>query len=383
MLWRILDEIGLVAVVGTDALLYDMLPAELRDHSEMQLMLANGSVVARFSADGGAGPVRDPIRFSVQSERYPLRSVMDVDATTFDRWNKEPQPLFLAIGGLLGLAFGGLLVRALARPKSPVTELDDALAAGEFRPFMQPVFSLATGEIVGCEVLARWLRSDGSIVPPSRFIPLAEESGRIVPLTHQIISQALADLQPWMRANKTFKVAFNIVGSHLVAPGFVDELRKLASSARVSARQIVIELTEREELHDLEKAAGVIADLREHGFKVAIDDAGTGHSGLSYIHKLGVSTIKIDKFFIDSIGFDRTAQAVVEMLVRLARELGMTTVAEGIESEEPAVMLEACGVDEGQGFVLSPPIAAAAFLAMLGEHRPRRIDEAARIERVA
>jgi hypothetical protein len=117
VLWEVFSEIGLVAVVGTDALLYDMLPAELRDDSEMQLMLANGSVVARFAADGGAGPVGVPVQFSVQSERYPLKSVMNVDATTFGRWNKAPQPLFLAVGGLLGLAFGWLLVRALARPK--------------------------------------------------------------------------------------------------------------------------------------------------------------------------------------------------------------------------------------------------------------------------
>lgn len=145
---------------------------------------------------------------------------------------------------------------------------------------------------------------------------------------------------------------------------------------------MVIELTEREELPNLEHAADVIAQLRELGFKVAIDDAGTGHSGLSYIHKLGVNTIKIDKFFVDSIGADRTALAVVEMLVRLARELGMSTVAEGIESNEQMAALEACGVDEGQGYVVSPPLPAGDFLGMLRD-RGEHAREAAPLESVA
>jgi sensor c-di-GMP phosphodiesterase-like protein len=383
VMWQVTTDVALVAVVGTDALLYDMLPAELRDRSEMILKLENGAAVARFMPNPRGGALVEPAVFSAQSARYPLLSEICVEGSVLAAWNKDPQPLFLSVVGLIGLAFGWLIVRAMARPKSAIMELDDALAAKEFRPFMQPVFSLQSGEIVGCEVLARWVRSDGTVIPPSRFIPLAEDSGRIVPLTHQIVAQALVELKPFMRSNKHFTVAFNIVAAHLSASGFVDELRKLVSDAGVSARQIVIELTEREELRDLEKAAGVIAELRGHGFKVAIDDAGTGHSGLSYIQKLGVNTIKIDKFFVDSIGSDHTAQAVVEMLVRLARQLGMTTVAEGIESREQIAALEACGVDEGQGYVVSPPVPAVDFLAMLRERQGRRASEAAAVERAA
>lgn len=107
------------------------------------------------------------------------------------------------------------------------------------------------------------------------------------------------------------------------------------------------------------------------GFEVAIDDAGTGHSGLSYVQALGASTIKIDKFFVDSIGRDPAAKAIIGMLVRLAADLNMTMVAEGIETEEQVHMLRACGVDEGQGYVVSPPVAALAFLALLERCRSK------------
>ena len=177
VLWQIVDKVAVVAVVGTDAMLYDMLPAELRDQSEMLLKLESGSVVARFAP--AAGTLVRPTVFSARSDRYPLVSEISVDADVFAAWNKEPQVLLLIAASLLGFAFGWLLLRAIGRPKSAVMELDDALAANEFRPFMQPLFSLKNEEIVGCEVLARWVKSDGTIIPPSRFIPLAEDSGRI------------------------------------------------------------------------------------------------------------------------------------------------------------------------------------------------------------
>jgi sensor c-di-GMP phosphodiesterase-like protein len=365
VMWEAIDQVLLVAVVNVDALLFDTLPPELRDNAAISVKLANGSGIASYAPSNPTRSIKAPNVISATSERYPLVSTIAVDAATLNRWNKEAEPLFLGVGGAVGLVFGLLLVRITYRPKSALSQLDDALAAKQFRPFMQPVFSLKTREIVGCEVLARWVRDDGAVAPPSRFIPLAEEHGRIEPLTWQIVSEALADLRPRMQSHKSFKVAFNIAPAHLMRSGFVDDFRKVVSDARVSARQVVVEVTEHEELQNLAQAAEVVAALREHGFKVAIDDVGTGHSGLSYIQALGANTIKIDKFFVDAIGKDHTATAVVEMLVRLARELGMTTVAEGIESEQQMASLDACGVDEGQGYLVSPAVPAAQFLGML------------------
>ena len=248
-----------------------------------------------------------------------------------------------------------------------MAEIDKALAACEFKPYLQPVFNLHTGAIVGCEALARWVRADNTVLPPSRFIQLAEASGRIEQLTWQILSAALSELQPHLKRDKHFKVSVNIVPHHLVAAGFIDELRRIVAMAKVSPRQVVLEVTEREELEDLSCAAAAVAQLRDFGFKVAIDDVGIGHSGLSHIQKLGANILKIDKFFVDSICRDSAARAIVEMLVRLARELNMSVLAEGIEDATQLAALVACGIDEGQGYIVSPPMPVIEFIDFLNQ----------------
>jgi EAL domain-containing protein (putative c-di-GMP-specific phosphodiesterase class I) len=143
-------------------------------------------------------------------------------------------------------------------------------------------------------------------------------------------------------------------------------------------------VTERAELPDLNKAAGVVKQLRELGFRVAIDDVGVGHSGLSRMKGLGANTIKIDKFFVDSITEDGTAATIVGMLVRLARDLHMTVIAEGIETHEQNQALLACGVEEGQGFLVSRPLPFEKFEEFLDRHQSKAfvedvVREAARV----
>ncbi len=362
LLWQLNEQISLVAVVNVEGLLFDVLPAAIRENARASLELGDAGVIAAYEPQGGLPHSRaEPVNLSVASSRYPFQTSIHVSAETFGSWNKEAEPWVIFAAGLLGMAFGVLLSKSLQRPTDPVAELDRALAAGQFVPFLQPVFRLTDRKIVGCEALARWRRGDGSIALPYGFIPLAEQSGRIAPMTRQIISKALNHLAPLMRADKTFTVAFNIAPEHFLSEGFVGEMRELAREAKVGTRQIAVEITERQQLQNLAAAAEVIEKLRDHGFQVAIDDTGTGHSGLTYIHKLGANAIKIDKLFIDSIGKDYTAQAVVVMLVKLARELHMTTVAEGIETEEQMALLREWGVDEGQGYIVAPPLPPDAF----------------------
>src|SRR5438552_500568 len=161
----------------------------------------------------------------------------------------------------------------------------------EYRPFYQPIFYLRTVAVRVCEVLARWIRADGSIVPPTSFIPLAETSGRIETMTWQILETALKELHPRLRDDKYFKVSVNIVPRQLVSDGFVETLRRVVSGSKVSARQIVLEVTERTELPDLNKAASVVKQLREFGFRVAMDDVGVGHSGLPRSSPPGLAAV--------------------------------------------------------------------------------------------
>jgi c-di-GMP phosphodiesterase len=283
--------------------------------------------------------------------------------------------MLIAMG--LGLAFGLLLTRATAKIEGPIADIDNGLARREFKPLYQPTFDLRTGAVRGCEVLARWIRDDGSIVPPMSFIPLAETSGRIETMTWQIMETALKELHPRLRDDKYFKVSVNIVPRHLMSDGFVETLRRVVAGSKVSARQVVLEITERTELPDLNKAALVVKQLREFGFRVAMDDVGVGHSGLSQMKGLGANTIKIDKFFVDTITEDGAAATIIGMLVRLAKDLQMTVIAEGIETDAQLKALVGLGVEEGQGYLVSPPLPFAKFDAFLERNQSRAFAEAA------
>lgn len=369
---------SLVAIMGINSYLFDIMPAELRARSEVLVELSNRQQLAQFSLEDME--FSDPVEITKASSRYPLRATIRVERATLSRaYGQGYWPAMLAAMAL-GLVFGLLLAKA-RRVEGPVADLDRALARDEFRPFFQPIFHLTTGEILGCEMLARWIREDGSIVPPMKFIPLAESSGRIRAMTWQILSIALKEMNAHLRQNKEFKLTFNVVPSHLLSDGFVDMLRKLVAEAKVSARQIVLEITERDELQDLDKASEIVLRLREFGFRVAIDDVGVGHSGLSHLKALGANTMKIDKFFVDTIK-DESTSRIVETLVRLAKDLQMTVVAEGIETEQQMQSLLACGVQEGQGYLVAPPLPCAKFLELMeirqAQSTVRRIvDEAA------
>jgi c-di-GMP phosphodiesterase len=358
------EKSSLVAILGVSSSLFDIMPAELRDHGEVMAQLDSGADIGRFAPPSGLNTA-DAVTFSSTSHRYPLRATVHVAPEALQRWNKDGYWPAMLIGVALGLVFGLLLTRTMARLEGPIADIDRGLARREFRPYFQPTFDLRTGAIRGCEVLARWVHDDGTITPPLNFIPLAESSGRIEAITWQILAVALRELRPRLAADKYFKMSINITPRHLLSDGFVDRLRREVRDGGVSTRQIVLEMTEREAFPDLEKAASVVERLRDHGFRVAMDDVGVGHSGLSQINRPGVNTMKIDKFFVDTIAQDGSAATIVEMLVRLAAKLKMTVIAEGVETAEQRQALLNCGVEHGQGYLVSPPLPFAKFEAFL------------------
>lgn len=367
----VLRDIGnkkaLVAILGVNASLFDIMPAELRAHGEVLLALDDGAQLGGFILDANKA-LPHPVEFTKSSTRFPLRTVIRIDRTALSTWNTEAYWPAMAVALALGALFGVLLSRT-RRIEGPVADLDRGLARREFRPYFQPIFDLRTGKIKGCEILARWLREDGSVVPPMNFIPLAESSGRIESMTWQILRCALTELQPQLKADKEFKLSLNVVPRHLLSAGFVETLRSTIGAAKVSTRQIVVEVTERDELDDLARAAAVVRELRDYGFRVAIDDVGVGHSGLSRLKGLGANTIKIDKFFVDTITMDASTRTIVEMLVALAKDFHMTVVAEGIETEEQLRALISCGVEEGQGYLVAAPLPFKKFSELVESRR--------------
>ncbi|MBO6718134.1 MAG: EAL domain-containing protein [Rhizobiaceae bacterium] len=358
------SEYSLVGIMSVDGSLIDVMPSELRNQSVVALELDNGQTIAR-TASGAVVGDDTTIRLSTESERYPLRTVVRVDKAALAAWNRQPYMPIVLASGILGAFFGLLLARSLFRPMSPLEELDRAIALGHVRPYFQPIFDLRTGEITGAEVLARWIKPDGTVISPARFIELAEDSGRIADLTWQLLSTALAELRPLLTADKNFCLSVNISPPHFVSDGFIQKLRETTAAANVATRQITLELTERQSFEDPGLAAAVVAEARGYGYKVAIDDVGIGHSGLSQIQRLRADVLKIDKFFVDSVNLDASATAMIAMLVRLAREMGMRVIAEGIEEQAQVDALINCGIAYGQGYVVAPPLPQRAFLDLV------------------
>lgn len=371
VLWRIGPQASIFAVVNTDALLFGVVPAALSANANLRLLLSNGDVVAS-SASGEATREEfkeTAVEFSTTSTRYPLTVSMSIDGAALSNWRHDELPYFVIPAVLLGLAFGVLLAWLIVPRKSLLRDIDEALAAEDIVPFVQPVVVLATGEIVGCEVLARWLRKDGSAIPPHLFIPQIEQSGRARTLTWMLLRRVLTEMDEVLRAAPNFTIAVNVVPSHFLEPGFADELRALVAASGSDPRQIILELTERQELPDLEHAASIVAELAYAGFAVAIDDAGTGHSGLTYVQSLGAKILKLDKFFIDAIETSHSARVLVEMLVGAAHRLGMSLVAEGIEQQSQLAWLEEIGIEHGQGYLFGRPVPIASLLSELARRQ--------------
>jgi EAL domain-containing protein (putative c-di-GMP-specific phosphodiesterase class I) len=374
VLWRALPEASLLAIVNTDALLFGVLPGPLASEAQLDLCLTGGDPVASFTAGkaGDAAFGQRAARFTHASSRYPLEMWIAVDGAALAQWNRGLLPYYWGPAALLGVAFGALLAWLVVPKRTLLAEIDEALAAGEIVPFVQPVVSLESGEVVGCEILARWLRKDGSIVPPQRFIPQIEQSGRARVLTWNLLGRALYEMQDALRTRPSFTVAVNIVPSHLLEPNFVTELQELVAQGGASPRQIILEVTERQELPDLEHASKVVSELAEAGFAVAIDDAGTGHSGLSYVQSLGARLLKLDKYFIDALETSHSARVVVEMLVGTAKRLNMNLVAEGIERQSQLAWLGEIGVEHGQGYLFGRPVPIASLLSDLERSGQKR-----------
>jgi sensor c-di-GMP phosphodiesterase-like protein len=262
-----------------------------------------------------------------------------------------------------------LAVFAIMMPRpqvnNPVTEIVNALDAGEFVPYYQPIVDIRSGQLRGAEVLVRWKKPDGSLVLPGAFIPLAESSGLILDMTTDLMRRVCTEAGEAIGCRPAMKISFNFAGQLFSGDAIVKEVRNIFSGSPIKLSQVVLELTERDPIENFTVTRQVIAALQELGIRIAIDDVGTGHSGLSYMLKLGVDIIKIDKMFVDAIGTDRNSTTIVETLVDLANNMRMDVVAEGVENFEQVMHLRELGIRSAQGYVFAPPLPGSAFLQLI------------------
>jgi len=196
---------GLAAILGVRGASFDVMPGELQGRSAVDLELSDGRSIARTASGLDENRV-DALTVSLASERMPLRAVVRVDRAALRSWDQEPYWPIMALSTALGAVLAAFLLRQASRPADPVALLDEAIEAGEFRPYLQPIFELGSGTVVGAEILARQIRPGGEVVPPSRFIPLAEQSRRIGAITWRILRQALEEASPLLSRDPSFKI---------------------------------------------------------------------------------------------------------------------------------------------------------------------------------
>lgn len=245
-------------------------------------------------------------------------------------------------------------------------EMRGALERNEFRAYFQPKINLATGRIEACEALARWVRPDRTIISPGRFIPVAEESGLIGPLSDAIMREACWKAASWARAGLPTKVAANVSTLQFRTERFAENVLRVVQHAGLAPEFLELEITESMVMEDPDRALRVIQPLREAGIRLAIDDFGCGHSSLAALSKLPFDVIKIDQQFIRALERgDAQAAAIIEMILALARTLDMEVVAEGVERQQDVDFVAARGCHWGQGFLYGAAVPAPEFAELL------------------
>ncbi|MBB5707761.1 putative bifunctional diguanylate cyclase/phosphodiesterase [Sphingopyxis panaciterrulae] len=244
------------------------------------------------------------------------------------------------------------------------TALRSAIEEDRLRLAFQPLVELATGKVAGFEALARWDNGEGQPVPPTEFIPVAEDSGLIVPLGQWAIGKAAQVLAEWDALNGGAPVdcyfSVNVSAIQLVRDDVAAVVRDALAANRIGGERLMIELTESAIIGDPDLALSVLSELKALDARIAMDDFGTGYSNLAYLQRLPIDVLKIDRSFVDHMVEDRDKAAIVRTIQSLAEVLGMRTTAEGVETADQARLLSALGCDFGQGFLLARPMEGPA-----------------------
>ena len=242
-------------------------------------------------------------------------------------------------------------------------ELHRAIAGNELVLHYQPKIKLSTGRITGAEALVRWHHPTLGLLPPGRFIPVAERAGLMSPLTHWVLDEAIRQLAEWNRLGILTSVAVNMPSEILSDIALPDTIDTLLQRAGVPAGALTLEVTEAGVMKDVLTAMDVLTRFRFKGISLAIDDFGTGYSSLIKLHRMPFNELKIDRSFIENAHADDESRVITETIINMARSLGMDVVAEGVENTDVLDLLIDLGCDAAQGFLLTPPLPADEYLA--------------------
>lgn len=343
----------------------------LRSALSIPLQAVTYSLRVGNSVIGMSGDTR-----TVNDAQHQVRYVQ---ATGYPYRIEFNSPPFFSLQALLGEAgavlFFLLLMSCLAayilykylnNNSLPEESLRGAIARNEIVPFYQPIVNGKEGTLRGVEVLARWKHPQAGYISPASFIPIAEKSGLIVPLTLSLMAQVAANMnQIASKLPEGFHVGINYSASHICAPGFVDECLKYKDSFTRHDLNLVIEVTEREPLDINDRLVQTLNRLHENGFAIALDDFGTGYSGLSYLYDLHIDYLKIDQSFVGRVNAHEDSTRILDSVLELARKLSISIVAEGVETQEQLDYLNRNNITFLQGYYFYKPVPFTELIRIL------------------
>jgi diguanylate cyclase (GGDEF)-like protein len=259
----------------------------------------------------------------------------------------------------------GMNTRAQAR-RLLESGLRDALSAGQFELFYQPLFDLAGSAVTGCEALLRWRHPERGPVSPAEFIPVAEEIGLIVPLGAWVLRQACMEAAGWPNG---LRIAINVSTIQLRSHGLVETVMAALAESGLSADRLELEITESVLLSDDSATLELLHKLRRLGVRISLDDFGTGYSSLSYLRTFPFDKIKIDRSFLQELCSSQATMVIVSALINLATGLGMMVTAEGVETQDQLDWLRSAGCTEAQGYLISRPLSTANLRSFVSDRR--------------
>lgn len=361
------NDKGLAALIPANLLLPQSSSQGGPFRSHARITAGDGTLIVEGGSQAPENmSANDMFIAQVQSAKYGIQVSVSAPKSLLLANSRHLDNLRWGLNVIFMIALIGLGAFAFWwRQQNPITEIERGFSAKEFVPYYQPLVDIKSGRIIGAEVLIRWRKADGTIVLPGAFIPLVEQLGLIMEMTSELMQNVRDEVGQAIGSRPRLKISFNLAARHFLDDIIVERVRAIFAGSPIRFSQIVLEVTERQPLDNLTATRRVIASLQGLGCKVALDDVGTGHNGLSHILKLGIDIIKIDKLFVDAIGMEHDSATIIETLVDLAQNMRMEIVAEGVENFDQVIYLRDHGVRAAQGYVFSPALPGASFLQLL------------------
>ncbi|MDT8719564.1 EAL domain-containing protein [Clostridium sp. 19966] len=245
-------------------------------------------------------------------------------------------------------------------------DLRIALKNNEFQVYYQPRVNVESNHLVGMEALIRWVKPDGSIISPLKFIPKAEETGLIIPIGHFVLKETCRQMKEWIyKGYDNITVSVNLSAKQIEDPNLINTIKSCIEEASVPYSCIELEITESAAIKDMNQTISLLKELKAIGINVLLDDFGTGYSSLNFLRLLPVTTIKIDKSFIDKVEEETAEKTIVSSIISLAHDIRLRVIAEGIENLSQLDFLQKNSCDEAQGYYFSKPVPAEIFEKLL------------------